>query len=118
MEDRNYIKIKINIFKYVKILILYTSLTFGIFIILNIIDIRSFNSFNLSMTIISSGGFLPTNGLESILNSKAKIIVFSFLMLVSFFSLFLSYNLFTMKNKNLSFFQEDFYLLVYFVILV
>ena len=101
-----------------KILILYTSLTLGIFIILNIIDIRSFNSFNLSMTIISSGGFLPTNGLETILNSKIKVIVFSFLMLVSFFSLFLSYNLFTIKNKNLSFFQEDFYLLVYFVILV
>ena len=101
-----------------KILILYTSLTLGIFIILNIIDIRSFNSFNLSMTIISSGGFLPTNSLETILNSKIKVIVFSFLMLVSFFSLFLSYNLFTIKNKNLSFFQEDFYLLVYFVILV
>ena len=101
-----------------KILILYTSLTLGIFIILNIIDIRSFNSFNLSMTIISSGGFLPTNGLETILNSKIKVIVFSFLMLVSFFSLFLSYNLFTIKNKNLSFFQEDFYLLVYLVILV
>ena len=102
----------------VKILILYTSLTFGIFIILNIFDIRSFNSFNLSMTIISSGGFLPTNSLENLLNSKIKEIVFSFMMLVSFFSLFLSYNLFTIKNKNLSFFQEDFYLLIYFIIVV
>ena len=101
-----------------KILILYTSLTFGIFISLNIIDIRSFNSFNLAMTIISSGGFLPTNELAIILNTKIKVIIFSFLLLVSFFSLFLSYNLFTIKNKNLSFFQEDFYLLVYFIILV
>ena len=66
-----------------KILILYTFLTLCIFIILNIFDIRSFNSFNLAMTIISSGGFLPTNSLEIILNSKTKEIIFSFLMLVS-----------------------------------
>jgi len=102
----------------VKILILYSSLTLCIFIILNIFDIRSFDSFNLAMTIISSGGFLPTNSLEIIINSKTREIVLSFLLLVSFFSLFLSYNLFTIKNKNLSFFHEDFYLLVYFVILV
>ena len=101
-----------------KILILYTFLTLGIFIILNIFDIRSFNSFNLAMTIISSGGFLPTNNLEIILNSKTKEIILSFLILVSFFSLFLSYNLLTIKNKNLSFFQEDFYLLIYFGIVV
>ena len=101
-----------------KILILYSSLTLVIFIILNIFDIRSFNSFNLSMTIISSGGFLPTNNLEIIINSKVKEIVLSFLMLISFFSLLLSYNLFTIKNKNLSFFQEDLYLLVYFCIIV
>ena len=101
-----------------KILILYTFLTLCIFIILNIFDIRSFNSFNLAMTIISSGGFLPTNSLEIILNSKTKEIILSFLILVSFFSLFLSYNLFTIKNKNLSFFQEDLYLLIYFGIVV
>ena len=101
-----------------KILILYSSLTLVIFIILNIFDIRSFNSFNLSMTIISSGGFLPTNNLEIIINSKVKEIVLSLSMLVSFFSLLLSYNLFTIKNKNLSFFQEDLYLLVYFCIIV
>ena len=101
-----------------KILILYTTLTFIIFIILNIFNLRSFNSFNLSMTLISSGGFLPTNALDVIVNTKTKEIVLSFLMLVSFFSLFLSYNLLTIKNKNLSFFQEDFYLFLYFIFLV
>ena len=44
-----------------KILILYTLLTFFIFIILNLFNIRAFNSFNLALTIISSGGFLPSN---------------------------------------------------------
>ena len=71
-----------------------------------------------AMTIISSGGFLPTNSLEILLNTKTKEIVLSFLMLLSFFSLFLSYNIFTIKNKNLSFFQEDFYLFIYFCFLV
>ena len=102
----------------VKILILYTSLTLGIFILLTMSNIRSFNSLNLAMTLISSGGFLPTNNLENIINNKTKEIVLSFTMLLSFFSLFLSYNLLTIKNKNINFFQEDFYLLIYFCFLV
>ena len=102
----------------VKILILYTSLTLGIFILLSMSNIRLFNSLNLAMTLISSGGFLPANNLENIINNKTKEIVLSFTMLLSFFSLFLSYNLLTIKNKSINFFQEDFYLLVYFCILV
>ena len=51
------------------------------------------------MTIISSGGFLPFNNLDIILNTNIKKIVFSLLMLFSFFSLFLTYNLFFVKKK-------------------
>ena len=101
-----------------KILILYTALTFGIFVILNISSIRSFNSFNLSMTIISSGGFLPTNNLSNILDTKTKEIFFSLTMLTSFFSLFLSYNILTINKKNINFFHEDFYLLIYLCFLI
>ena len=101
----------------VKILILYIILTFGIFVILNILNIRSFNSFNLAMTLISSGGFMPTNNLNNIINTNLQEIIFSFLMLISFFSIMLSYNLFFFKKKNIIFFQEDFYLLIYFLIL-
>jgi len=39
-------------------------------------------------------------------------------MLISFFSLILTYNLFSVRKKSFSFFQEDFYLLMYFVILI
>lgn len=101
-----------------KILILYFLLTFGVFIILNISGIRSFNSFNLAMTVVSSGGFMPTNNLNNILDTKFKEIVLSLSMLISFFSLFLSYNILTMKKKNINFFHEDFYLLIYFIFLV
>ena len=101
-----------------KILILYTLLTFGIFVILNIFDFRFFDSFNLAMTLISSGGFLPVNNLSSIVNTNIKEIIFALMMLVSFFSLFLSYNLFFIKNRNISFFHEDIYLFIYLIILI
>ncbi len=101
-----------------KIFILYCVLTLILFIILKIIDIRTFDSFNLSMTIISSGGFIPVNNIESILNTTFKEIVFSLLLLTSFFSLFLSYNLIFLSKKNLNFFTEDLYLVIYFFILI
>ena len=70
------------------------------------------------MTIISSGGFLPVNNIESIINTNFKEIVFSILMLFSYFSLFLIYNILFLKEKNLNFFAEDIYLLIYFVVLL
>jgi len=101
-----------------KILILYTALTFFIFISLKLINLRTFDSFNIAMTIISSGGFLPVNDIGSIVNSNFKEIIFSFLMLFSYFSLFLFYNILFLKEKSLNFFAEDIYLLVYFLILL
>ena len=101
-----------------KILILYSSLTLILFIVLNLINIRTFDAFNLSMTIIASGGFLPVNNIDSIINSNFKEVVFSILMLISFFSLFLSYNLILLKNKSMNFFIEDLYLFFYFIFLV
>jgi len=101
-----------------KILILYIALTLLLFISLKLIDIRTFDSFNLAMTIISSGGFLPVNDISSIVNSNTKEIIFSILMLFSYFSLFLLYNIFFLKNKTLNFFAEDIYLFLYFLLLV
>ncbi len=101
-----------------KILILYISLTLGIFLILNIFEFRTFNSFNLSMSLISSGGFLPVNNLSSIVNTNTKEIIFSLLMLISFFSIFLSYNLLFFKSKNINFFHEDIYLFLYLITLI
>jgi len=96
-----------------KIFLLYCVITFSIFIILNILDIRSFNSLNLAMTVISSGGFLPTNNLTDIIINNSQTVVLALLMLTSFFSIFLSYNIIFIKNRNLNFFNEDLYLLSY-----
>ena len=101
-----------------KIFFLYSLITMGIFIILNIFEIRMFNSLNLAMTVISSGGFLPSNNLSNILTNDSQIIITSLLMLTSFFSIFLVYNLIFTKNHNLNFFNEDFHLLFYFITLL
>ncbi len=108
-----------EVFKqFFKILILYTALTLFIFIVLKLIDLRTFDSFNLAMTIISSGGFLSVNGIDSIINTNLKEIIMSFLMLFSFFSLYLFYNIIFLTEKTLNFFAEDIYLFIYFIILI
>tara|TARA_Y100001970_G_C14157785_1_gene816624 strand:- start:3 stop:1316 length:1314 start_codon:yes stop_codon:yes gene_type:complete len=101
-----------------KILILYSSLTLILFISLKLINFRTFDSFNISMSIISSGGFLPLNDIGLVVNSNFKEFVFSILMLSSYFSLFLIYNIFFLKEKKIRFFAEDIYLLIYFFTLL
>ena len=101
-----------------KIFFLYSGLTLLIFIILNLISIRSFDSLNLAFTLISSGGFLPVNNLSNILKDNFQIIILSVLMLSSFFSIFFSYNLIFFKNKNINFFYEDLHLIFYLLIVV
>ncbi len=101
-----------------KIVILYTSLTIFLFISLKLINLRTFDSFNIAMTIISSGGFLPVNDISAIVNTNFKEIIFSFLMLFSYFSLFLIYNIFFLKEKSLNFFAEDIYLFIYLKVIL
>ena len=101
-----------------KIGIVYLILTILIFIILYLSDLRAFNSFNLSLSLISSGGFLPVNNLELIINTKIKEIILSLTMLFSFFSLFFTYNLVFFHKRNINFFSEDLYLGFYLIFLV
>ncbi len=101
-----------------KIGIVYLFLTILIFVILYLSDLRAFNSFNLSLSLISSGGFLPVNNLDLIVNSKIKEIILSLTMLFSFFSLFFTYNLIFFHKRNINFFSEDLYLGFYLIFLV
>ena len=99
-----------------KIFLLYSGLTLLIFIILNFFSIRSFDSLNLAFTLISSGGFLPVNDLSNIIKDNSQIVIISLMMLTSFFSIFFSFNLLFLKNKNINFFYEDLHLIIYFII--
>ena len=98
-----------------KIFILYSFLTLLIFILLNLFSIRTFDSLNLALTIISSGGFLPVNDLSNIIKDNSQVIIISILMILSFFSLFFIYNLFFSKKNNINFFYEDLHLVIYLV---
>ena len=100
-----------------KISFIYLILTIIIFLFLSLTGIRTFDSFNLSLTLISSGGFLPDNNLNLIIGDKFQQLVLSISMLFSFFSLFLLYNLTFFKRKNINFLFEDLYLLIYLVFL-
>ena len=102
----------------IKIFFLYCILTLLIFIILNIFSIRTFDSLNLAFTLISSGGFMPSNDLSNIIRENSQIIIFSLLMLTSFFSIFFSYNLIFSKTRNINFFYEDLHLIIYFLIVI
>ena len=89
-EDSNLSEIRSQ---YAKVLINYLLLTAIVFLLLTIFGIRLFEGFNLSMTITSSGGFLPTNLLEDIIKSDNQKIIFSLCMLFPLFNLYLIYNM-------------------------
>ena len=125
--DENYKKILTNFISLnlgeivkqsIKILLVYTIITFFIFIIYNIINLRAFDAFNLSLTVISSGGFLIVNDLNEIFQSNFQIYVFSLTMLISFFGILLPYNILFVKKKELLVFTEDYYLLIYLSFLI
>ena len=85
----NYISLNFSeIFKQtLKIIIIYSTLTFIIFLLFKLINLRSFDAFNYALTIISSGGFLPNNNLNINFSSDISKIILSISMLFSFFSL-------------------------------
>ena len=125
--DANYKKILTNfisldiietIKQSTKILLVYMSITLVLFLIYKIISLRSFDAFNLSLSVISSGGFLIVNNLNELIQTNFQIYIFSFSMLISFFGILLPYNILFLKKKDLSVFTEDYYLLSYLMFLV
>jgi trk system potassium uptake protein TrkH len=107
-------KIKNNI---LKIFIYYSILSLGIFLLLNITGIRLFNSLNISMTLISGGGFLPTNSLTNIISSNFQKIAFIFSLLLSMFNFYIVFNIFN-KKILIRDHKEDMYLMFLTIILI
>jgi len=100
-----------------KILIFYCILSFAILILLSFSDIRLFNSLNLTMTLVSAGGFLPTDNLSDIFSTKLQKIILIFSLVLSFLNFYFLFNLFNRKTfiKN---HREDIYLLSISIIFV
>ena len=106
--------IKNNIFK---IFIYYCILSFGIFLLFNISGIRLFNSLNISMSLISGGGFLPTDYLSNIISSNLQKLIFIFSLLIAMFNFYLVFNIFD-KKVLMREHKEDMYLLFLSIILI
>ena len=100
-----------------KIFIIYSLLSFLIFLLLNISEVRLFNSLNLSMSLISTGGFLPTDGLSKIIQSSGQKFVFIFSLIISMLNFFLVFNLFEKKIIKREH-KEDLYLIILSIILI
>ena len=98
----NYISLNSSeIFKQVfKIIIIYLSMTIFIFVLLKIVNLRSYEAYNYSLSIISSGGFLPNDNFDLTFNTDISKIILSISMLLSFFSLFFIFNLIFFKKKK------------------
>ena len=99
-----------------KIFIIYSVLSIIILTLLNFSGLRLFNSLNLSMTLISGGGFLPTDNINKVISTNFQEIIFIISLIVSMLNFFLVLNLFNQKNLMYEH-KEDLYLIILSLIL-
>ena len=93
-----------------KLFIFYVSLSFIFLLLLSIANVRLFNSLNLGMTLISGGGFLPTDNLSNIISTNLQKTVLIFMFFLSITNFYLIFNLFNTRVLLKSH-KEDMYLL-------
>ncbi len=101
----------------IKIFMFYTVLSFILFSLLNLSGVRLFNSLNLTMTLISGGGFLPSDNLSEIISSNFQKIILIFSFILSILNFYLLFNIFNKKNF-INYHKEDFYLLGLSLVLI
>ena len=116
----NYISLNSSeIFKQVfKIIVIYLLMTIIIFVLLKAVNLRSYDAYNYSLSIISSGGFMPNDNFDETFGTDLSKIILSISMLFSFFSLFFIYNLIFFKKKNINYLSEDINILIYLLIVI
>jgi len=92
-----------NIFKdtkkiITKVFFLYFFLTSLIFILFTFSGIRLFNSFNLAMSVSSTGAFLPTNELSNLIKTSTQTIILTLGLTFSALNIYFFYSLFANLN--------------------
>ena len=96
-------------FNIIRILIIYFFSTIFIIFLYTAVNIRLFDAFNLSFTVISSGGFISSENLSSIFINNKQIFVLSITFLFPILNFYLFYNIFS-KKFLLRNHQEDLHL--------
>tara|TARA_B110000259_G_scaffold148655_1_gene167719 strand:- start:2095 stop:3513 length:1419 start_codon:yes stop_codon:yes gene_type:complete len=95
----------------IKVFFIYTFLTALIFIFFTLSGIRLFNSFNLAMTVSSTGAFLPTNELSEIIKYSSQKIILTIALFFSALNIYFFYSLFT-NNDTMRKHYEDILILL------
>ena len=98
-----------------RIFIIYSLLSIVILSLLNLSGVRLFNSLNLSMTLISGGGFLPMESLNKIISTNFQKIILIFSFIISLLNFYLLFNLLN-KNTLIKEHKEDLYLIILSII--
>ncbi len=98
-----------------RIFFIYLSLTVLIFSIFLLSGIRIFDSLNLSLTVISSGGFLPTDNLNDIIRNNFQAILLCFSFLISILNFYFLYNL-VLSRESIKEHREDIYLIILIIV--
>ena len=106
--DTNIKKVSIRIF------FLYFFITLLVFSFFVFSEVRLFNALNLTMTLVSAGGFLPTNSLNSIIRTNLQEFFLGVSFLISLINIFFFYSV--LKNKNIFKDQYEDFTLFLFVI--
>tara|TARA_B100000579_G_scaffold389331_1_gene363051 strand:+ start:3025 stop:4446 length:1422 start_codon:yes stop_codon:yes gene_type:complete len=96
-------------YNFIKILLIYFSLTFFVIFLYTLVNFRLFDSFNLAFTTLSSGGFIPQNNLSNILQTDLQIFILSITLMLPIFNFFLLYDIFT-RQFTLRTYYEDLHL--------
>jgi len=94
-----------------RVFFIYLSLTALIFFLFLISGIRLFDSLNLTMTVISSGGFLPTDSLNDIIRNNFQSLLLCFAFLISILNFYLFYNV-VLGRGNFKEHGEDVYIII------
>ena len=94
----------------IKIFFVYTFLTGIIFVLFAFSGIRLFNSFNLAMSVSSTGAFLPTNELSEIIKFSSQKILLTIAITFSALNIYFFYSIFSNTN-TIKKHQEDFLIL-------
>ena len=95
----------------IKVFFLYVFLTALIFILFTMSGIRLFNSFNLAMSVSSTGAFLPTNEISEIIKHTSQKIILTIAITFSALNIYFFYSLFNVLNITKKH-QEDFLILI------
>ncbi len=96
-------------YNFIKILLIYFFSTIFVIFLYSLIDIRLLDAFNLAFTTISSGGFIPTDNLSTIIETNLQIFILSITLLFPIFNFFLLHDMIT-RQFSFRNHQEDLHL--------